>query len=217
MDQTPTPHVTSSVQTAAKAAINQAPPLELPSTREIEAELWRTREQGLRHDTARNIAFALAAVFAVSVLLSLFAFPLFQVHGISMQPTLNDGDVVIADKPASYQAGDLVAFSYNNKTLVKRVIGCPGDWIDISSDGTVTVNGQKLAEPYLPDNEKSRGTCDISLPYQVPEGRYFVMGDNRSVSIDSRSSQVGCIPTDQIVGRLQFRILPLNRIGRTGG
>lgn len=191
-------------------------PLELPSNQEIEAELWRTREQGRRHDTARNIAFALAAVFAASVLLSLFVFPIFQVYGVSMQPTLDDGDIIIADKPASYQAGDLVAFSYNNKTLTKRIIGCPGDWIDISSDGTVSVNGQDLAEPYLASGAKSRGTCDITLPYQVPEGKYFVMGDARSVSIDSRSSQVGCIPAGQIVGRLQFRILPFDRMGPLG-
>lgn len=188
-------------------------PLELPSNREIEAELQRTREQGRRHDTARNIAFALAAVFAASVLLSLFAFPVFRVYGASMQPTLNDGDIIIADKPTSYQAGDLIAFSYNNKTLTKRIIGCPGDWIDISSDGTVSVNGQTLAEPYLAPGAASRGTCDISLPYQVPEGRYFVMGDKRSVSIDSRSSQVGSVPADQIVGRLEFRIWPLSNIG----
>ncbi|MGI6535283.1 MAG: signal peptidase I [Eggerthellaceae bacterium] len=217
MERMPAPSPAPSTSTEAEARNLTPPPLELPSNQEIEAELWRTREQGRRHDTARNIAFALAAVFAASVLLSLFVFPIFQVYGVSMQPTLDDGDIIIADKPASYQAGDLVAFSYNNKTLTKRIIGCPGDWIDIATDGTVSVNGKTLEEPYLPANAKSRGTCDIVFPYQVPEGKYFVMGDARSVSIDSRSSQVGCIPTGQIVGRLQFRIWPINRMGLLGG
>lgn len=134
-----------------------------------------------------------------------------------MQPTLADGDIVIADKPGAYHQGDVIAFTFNNKTLTKRIIAVPGDWVDISSDGTVSVNGQELTEPYLPDGAKSRGTCDLVFPYQVPEGRYFVMGDARSVSIDSRSSQVGCIPTEQVVGRLQYRVWPLDRIGPVGG
>lgn len=111
----------------------------------------------------------------------------------------------------TYQRGDIIAFYYNNKILVKRVIGMPGEWVDMDENGNVTIDGEPLEEPYL--TEKSLGECDIELPYQVPEGRYFVMGDHRSVSSDSRSSQVGCVSEEQIVGKLLFRLWPLDEIG----
>jgi signal peptidase I len=142
--------------------------------------------------------------------------PTFKIYGQSMSPTLNEGDVVVATKSASYNRGDLVAFSYNNKVLTKRVIGCPGDWVDIDANGNVSINGETIDEPYLQAGAKSLGQCDISLPYQVPEDTYFVMGDERSVSVDSRLTQVGCIPRDQIVGKLALRVWPLGSFGVVG-
>lgn len=185
----------------------------LPTVEAVEAELARTESQLSRHALHRNIAFALAAAFAVAVPLSLYAFPMFRIYGESMTPTLNEGDIVISTKPGGYATGDIVAFSFNNKILTKRVIATPGDWVDIDSDGNVSVNGQELDEPYLPEESKSLGQCDISLPYQVPESKYFVMGDRRSVSVDSRLQQVGCIPSEQIVGKLDLRIWPLPAFG----
>ncbi|MGN8688901.1 signal peptidase I [Atopobiaceae bacterium HCP3S3_F7] len=162
------------------------------------------------------MVFALVGVFAASVLLSTFALPTFKIYGQSMAPTLNEGDIVVATKSPSYGRGDLVAFTYNNKVLTKRAIGCPGDWVDIDANGNVSINGEALDEPYLQPGAKGLGQCDISLPYQVPEDTYFVMGDKRSVSVDSRLAQVGCIPKDQIVGRLVLRVWPLGALGVVG-
>ncbi|MGN0286821.1 MAG: signal peptidase I [Atopobiaceae bacterium] len=188
-------------------------PVVLPTLEQVNAELARSQDQRHRHNLHRNVAFAMAGVFAAAVLLSLYVFPMFRIYGESMTPTLNEGDVVVATKPGGYQTGDLVAFSFNNKLLTKRVIAGPGDWVDIDGDGNVSVNGQQLDESYLPEGAKSLGQCDINLPYQVPENKYFVMGDRRSVSVDSRLQQVGCIPADQIVGKLELRIWPLTSIG----
>lgn len=129
-----------------------------------------------------------------------------------MTPVLEDGEVVIALKTAQLERGDVVAFYYNNKILVKRVIACPGEWIDIDKNGVVSIDGETLQEPYL--SERALGDTNISLPYQIPEGRYFVMGDHRSVSIDSRNKAVGNISEDQLIGRLAFKIWPIRSIGR---
>lgn len=187
----------------------------LPTLQQVNDELARSQAQLHRHNLHRNVAFSMAGVFAAAVLLSLYVFPMFRIYGESMTPppTLNEGDVIVATKPGGYAIGDLVAFSFNNKLLTKRVIATPGDWVDIDADGNVTVNGQLLDEPYLPDGAKSLDQCDINLPYQVPENKYFVMGDRRSVSVDSRLQQVGCIPADQIAGKLEVSIWPLTSIG----
>lgn len=192
------------------------PAVTLPTLDQVNKEI--AREEGLRHkhNTRRNAIFTLAGVFAAAVLLSLYVFPTFRIYGESMTPTLNEGDIVIATKPGNYKSGDLVAFSFNNKLLTKRVIAGPGDWVNIDADGNVSVNDQPLDEPYLQEGAKSLGQCDISLPYQVPENKYFVMGDRRSVSVDSRLTQVGSIPADQIVGKLSFRIWPLPSFGPVG-
>ncbi|MCI2187325.1 MAG: signal peptidase I [Olsenella sp.] len=190
--------------------------VQLPTVDQIDEELQRTEGLRHRHGFRRNVMFALVGVFAVSVLLSTFVLPTFRIYGQSMSPTLNEGDIVVATKSASYNRGDLVAFSYNNKVLAKRVIGCPGDWVDIDANGNVSINGETIDEPYLQAGAKSLGQCDISLPYQVPEDTYFVMGDKRSVSVDSRLTQVGCIPQDQIVGKLALRVWPLGSFGAVG-
>ncbi|MEE6159267.1 signal peptidase I [Olsenella sp. YH-ols2221] len=184
----------------------------LPSTEQIEAELAREQKKHSKSRRARNAMVALAAVFAGAVLLSMLVLPLYRIYGDSMTPTLEEGDVVMAYKTGEFKSGDLVVFSYNNKTLVKRVIAVPGDWVDIDDSGNVSVNGQVLDESYL-HGEKSLGQTDIQFPYQVPEGKCFVLGDHRSVSVDSRLSQMGAIPGEQIVGKVVFRIWPLASIG----
>ena len=129
-----------------------------------------------------------------------------------MDPTLSEGDIVISVKSSSFETGEVVAFYYNNKILVKRVIAHPGDWVDINEDGIVFVNDQKLSEPYV--SEFSLGDCDIELPYQVPESRLFVMGDHRDVSVDSRNTSVGCVAEEQIVGKIVFKVWPLSGFGK---
>ncbi|MDO4623347.1 MAG: signal peptidase I [Eubacteriales bacterium] len=151
-------------------------------------------------------------VAAIAVLIAVLLLPVLRIYGNSMTPTMVEGDLVVSIKGANFDRGDIVAFYYNNKVLVKRVIGFPGEWIDIAEDGTVSINGEVQTEPYV--QEQALGTCDIDLPYQIPEDRIFVMGDKRAVSIDSRSSAIGCVAKEQIVGKIVFRIWPLNKFGR---
>ncbi len=159
----------------------------------------------------RSTIGILVVVAAAAVLLSTLFLPILRIYGHSMEPALTDGDIVMALRGGSYERGDVIAFYSNNKILVKRVIGLPGEWIDIGDDGTVSVDGVPLEEPYL--TEKALGECNIELPYQVPDGRYFVLGDHRSVSSDSRSIAVGCVAEEQIIGRLALRIWPLSGFG----
>ena len=178
---------------------------------QLEEELRRdTYKKQYRH-LLRSTAAALIVIAAVVVLISNFLLPVLRIYGSSMTPTLVNGNVVVSVRIGDYERGDIIAFYYNNKILVKRVIGLPGEWIDIDETGKVYINDELLEEPYL--EETALGECDIELPYQVPEGRYFVMGDHRSVSSDSRNSQVGCVSEEQIVGELVFRIWPLNELG----
>jgi signal peptidase I len=129
-----------------------------------------------------------------------------------MAPTLSDGNIVVSVKETRFKPGEVVAFYYNNKILVKRAIAEAGDWVDIDDGGNVYVNNVLLKEPYI--TEKAFGDCNIELPYQVPEGRIFVMGDNRAVSIDSRNTAVGCVAEEQIVGKIVYRVWPLTGLGK---
>lgn len=188
-----------------------AKPLELPTIEQLEAELGREKYRWRFRRVMRNTIYALVTVAAAAVLVATLWMPVLQISGNSMTPTLTGGEVVVSLKGASFQPGDIVAFYYDNKILVKRVIALPGDWVDINEEGTVFVNEQELNEPYLV--EKALGDCNIELPYQVPESKVFVMGDHRSVSVDSRNTALGCVSYDQMVGKLIFRVWPLSALG----
>ena len=181
------------------------------STENLKEELRRIRYIEKYRSTIRSTVSILITVAALAILVANFLIPAFQIYGNSMTPTLTEGEIVLALKGDDYETGQLIAFYYNNKILVKRVIAGPGDWVDIDEEGNTYVNNQLLDEPYV--FEKSMGDCNIELPYQVPENRIFVMGDHRSVSVDSRNSSIGCVSQEQIAGRLVFRVWPLPRFG----
>lgn len=186
--------------------------LEIPTAEQLETELKRERYKRRYHSVFRSTVYTLVVVAAVAVLVATLWMPVLQIYGSSMSPTLGDGNIVVSVKTGDFQSGDVIAFYYNNKILIKRVIAGPGDWVNIGEDGTVYVNNERLDEPYL--TEKALGECNIEMPYQVPESRLFVMGDHRSVSVDSRSTAVGCVAEEQIVGRILFRVWPLNEFGK---
>lgn len=184
---------------------------ERPSVEQLEAELGRVKYRQRYRLVLKSTIYTLITVAAVAVLVATLWLPVLQIYGSSMTPTLQDGEVVFSVRTEQMHPGDIIAFYYNNKILVKRVIAGAGDWVDILEDGTVLVNDVVLEEPYLV--EKSYGDADIALPYQVPDGRIFVMGDQRETSVDSRHEAVGCVAQEQIVGKIIFRIWPLERLG----
>lgn len=181
--------------------------IDIPSTEQVEAELNRIRYRHSFLRTMLNTAAIVAVVAAVSVLLSVIFFPVIQVSGDSMTPTLQDGDILVTYHTDSISQGDLCCVSWQNKTLLKRVIGLPGDIISIEPDGSIYVNQTLLDEPYV--IEKSMGDCDISFPFEVPDNKIFILGDNRTLSVDSRNTDIGCIGKEQIIGRVLFRIWPI--------
>ena len=183
----------------------------LPTTGQISKELKRVRYNTGFSGMLRSTVGILVTVAAVAVLIAVLLLPVLQIYGTSMTPTLNEGDIVVSVKGTKFETGEVVAFYYNNKILVKRVIANTGQWVDIDKDGNVFVDNIKLDEPYIV--EKSFGETNIKLPYQVPDSRIFVMGDNRDVSIDSRNTSVGCVSDEQIVGKIVFRIWPFSGIG----
>ena len=180
----------------------------IPSTEEVKAERERLAYRSRYTRVLRSTIYALLVVAAVAVLLATLFLPVLQVSGDSMNPTLQDKDVIVLVKSGSLKTGDLCGFYWQNKLLLKRVIGLPGDIISLDENGVVTVNGTVLDEPYV--DELALGECDIKFPYQVPENRYFVLGDHRATSIDSRSSVIGCVEKNQIVGKVFIRVWPLS-------
>lgn len=180
--------------------------------KELRQELRRVKYNNKFAATLFNTIGTLVVVAAAAILVANLWLPILKVTGTSMSPTLQEGQVLMASKGHDFKTGDVIAFYYNNKILVKRVIAMPGDWVNISEDGTVYVNDIAIDEPYL--NEKALGDCNIELPYQVPESKIFVMGDNRSVSLDSRNTTIGCVSEEQVVGRITFAIWPLSKIGK---
>lgn len=184
---------------------------DLPTLSQLEAELARERYKVRYRKVLRSTIYALIVVAAAAVLIATIWMPVLRIYGSSMDPTLKEGDVVVALKGSDFEAGDLVAFYLGNKILVKRCIAYAGQWVDIDEDGNVYVDGQMLEEPYL--TEKALGDCNIKLPYQVPENRIFCMGDHRSTSVDSRNTTVGCVAEEQVVGKIVFRAWPFTRLG----
>ena len=191
--------------------MKQKPVVEIPSVSQMEKELTRAKYNKQYWKVLRSTIYILVIVAAFAVLVATLWMPVLQIYGDSMTPALEEGDIVVSVKSQEYEAGDIIAFYYNNKILVKRVIATSGQWVDIERDGTVYVGGQMLEEPYV--SGKAFGDCNLKLPYQVPESRIFVMGDHRSTSIDSRNSAVGCIADEQIVGKIVFQVWPLDKIG----
>ena len=183
----------------------------MPSTESLQAELTKERERSVFFRALRSTTFSLAVVAAAAIIVVTLVMPILQISGSSMTDTLHDQDIVVALRGSDCNTGDVIAFYYNNKILVKRVIAKAGQWVNIDDAGNVYVDGVLLDEPYV--SEKSLGECNIKLPYQVPDNRLFVMGDHRSVSVDSRSRTIGCVSDEQIVGRLVFCAWPFERFG----
>ena len=174
-------------------------PEDLPTIQQLEAERSRLRSKNRYNRTLRSTVAILVVVAALAVLVATLWMPVLRIYGTSMSPTLTDGQVVITVKTGRFRSGDIAAFYHGNKLLIKRYIAGPGQWVDIDRLGNVSIDGKALDEPY-----------------QVPDDRYFLMGDNREVSVDSRNTTVGCVARDQIVGKVVFRIWPLKDFGPVG-
>ena len=182
------------------------------SSEDYKRELDRIKQNSLFKKIVLSSVYTLVTVAAVAVLVAVLFLPVLRIYGTSMTPTLLEGNYVLAVKGRKFETGDIIAFYYNNKILVKRVIANAGDWVNLDDQGNVYVNNVILDEPYI--QEKAYGDCNITLPYQVPENRTFVMGDFRATSVDSRNTAVGCVSDEQIVGKIIFTIWPLKDMGK---
>lgn len=178
------------------------------SAEAIESEIKREKYKLRYKRILKSAVYSLIVVAAIAALIATLVLPVLQISGTSMEPTLNNGEIVVLFKTSHLKRGDLCGFSYSNKILIKRVIGLPGDTIVIDKNGTVEVNGETLDEPYI--TEPGLGECDIEFPYTVPENEFFLMGDHRATSIDSRNTVIGCVPQDQIVGKIFLKVWPLS-------
>lgn len=206
------PAVAYAVANAAANAATRAPAASTqPSAAALRDELGRVVTKDKRRSAILFTIGVLAVVAAIAIIASTFFISVLQIRGNSMEPTFTDGQVVVATHTNNFSQGDVAAFYYNNKILLKRVVGFPGDWVDITRDGAVFINGELLQEDYLTAHDL--GKVDIEFPYQVPEGRYFVLGDNRAVSVDSRSNAIGTVSDDQLIGKAVFRAWPVQDFG----
>lgn len=185
---------------------------EAPTLSQVKGELKRVRYKRKYINVLKSTVYTLLIAAACAVLVATIFLPVLQIYGSSMSPTLNEGEIVLSLKGTDFEQGDLVSFYVGNKLLVKRYIAGPGQWVNITAGGDVYVDNKLLDEPYV--SEKSLGDCDIEMPYQVPDSRYFVIGDHRATSVDSRSTAVGCISEEQIVGKIVFRVWPLPKLGK---
>lgn len=183
-----------------------------PTADQIEAEILREKYNIKYKQVLKSTFASLVVVAAAAVLIATLIFPVLQISGSSMEPTLNDEEIVVLIKTTNLKQGELCCFSYQNKLLIKRVIGLPGDSINIDENGYVYVNGTVIDEPYVID--RALGECDIEFPYMVSENHYFVLGDHRSTSVDSRSSVIGLVSEDYIVGKIFYRVWPFDRLSQ---
>ncbi len=183
-----------------------------PAIDQLEGELRRERYKRRYSAVLKSTVYTLITVAAIAVLVATLWMPVLQIYGNSMTPTLTEGDIVLTVKNSDFNQGDIIAFYYGNKLLVKRCIAGPGSWVNIDDDGNVYVDGQLIDEPYV--DEKALGDTNIELPYQVPDERWFVLGDHRATSVDSRNSTVGCVSDEQIVGQIVYRVWPLPLFGK---
>ena len=184
--------------------------ISLPTKEQVERERKKYRWKKAYFKALGGTIHVLTMVAAVAALIATLVLPVLQIEGTSMEPTLKNGDIVLLYKTTSFGRGDICGFAWNNKILIKRVIGIPGDWIEIDTDGTVYRNGEKLDEPYA--QQIAFGECDLEFPYQVPQEQYFVLGDMRESSIDSRNTLVGCVENEQIIGKIFFRVWPFKSL-----
>lgn len=183
----------------------------IPSLDEIQRERKRIRRGAYYRQALRGTVSVLVVVAAVAVLIATLFLPILQISGDSMSPTLEHDEIVVLVKTKEFDRGDLIGFYYQGKILLKRVIALPEDEVAIDEDGNVYVNQELLEEPYV--TEKSLGDCDLEFPHKVPGTGYFVLGDRRSNSVDSRNSVVGAVSQDDIIGRVCLRVWPLSRVG----
>lgn len=183
----------------------------LPTKKQVEMERKRYRRQKAYSKALGGTIYVLTLVAAIAVLIATLVLPVLQIEGKSMEPTLTNGDIVLLTNTTEFDRGELCAFAWNNKLLIKRVIGIAGDWIEIDTDGTVYLNGEQLQEPYV--EQIALGECDLEFPYQVPQEQYFLMGDMRASSIDSRNTMIGSVEKDQIVGKVFIRVWPFDSFG----
>ncbi|MGI6230345.1 MAG: signal peptidase I [Tractidigestivibacter sp.] len=198
----------------AKARPDKVPDSNGPAvidSEKIERERERVGRAMSRRHTAMVVAGTIVVVAAIAIVMSNTLFSVLQVRGTSMEPTITEGDIIVTNRSQDFGQGDIIAFYYNNKILLKRVIAFPGDWVDIDSEGNVFVNGEHLEEAYVSD--LALGNTDITFPYQVPDSSYFVLGDHRSVSVDSRSSVVGTVTKEQVIGKVLFCVFPFEHFG----
>lgn len=194
-----------------KKKVSSISELTLPTTDQLEKELKRVKISSRYKTLLKSTVYVILIVVALAVLIATLVLPILQIYGNSMEPTLNEGNIVVAVKKSDFKSGDVIAFYYNNRILVKRVIATPSQWVDIDENGNVFVNNKLLEEPYI--KEKNYGEVDIEFPYQVPEGTYFILGDERELSVDSRNSSIGTISQEDIIGKVVFNIWPLKQIG----
>lgn len=191
---------------------NRKQSLQQPDVQELKAELKRVNYQQRYYRVLKSTIYTLIVVAAVSVLIATMFFPVLRIYGNSMAPTLEEGEIVMSLKGTDFESGDLVAFYLGNRLLIKRCIAGPGQWVNIDEAGNIYVDDQLLYEPYI--EEKALGECNIELPYQVPEDTWFLVGDHRATSVDSRNTSVGCISKEQVVGKVVYRVWPFNRMGK---
>ena len=182
-----------------------------PDINELEQELGREKQKQKFRKAVRSTLYTLVVTAAVAVLVATVLLPVMRIYGNSMTPTLTEGDIVLSVKGTKFETGDVVGVYYGSKILVKRIIAQAGEWVDIDARGNVYVNNELIDEPYV--SERALGECNIELPYQVPDNAVFVMGDHRKTSIDSRNTSVGCVETDEIAGKIIFRVWPFKKIG----